>query len=414
MLFFRKEKSGPKSIKIKPSELKEEYQNLVGDLLNEFESEISKIFSSIDESKKQIAENLEELKEAELKNNKIPEKEKHFMEGNRLAYIKAVEIFLSKLEEPEEFSDEEIEEFLEHYKTDAETFKKASFRPGQISSQFFGEDLKKIGILLNSIDKGCKNISSLMKSENIQTISAMKEKIRMLDKEIQKNEILLKEIEKSELKYEDLKKEKAVFEQRIKKIENNSDFLNLNEMREKLKKAREDIKILDASFIDSFLQIEKGLKKLSKSSEEDSFVSKYIEDPVNAVINDSTLKIFDIINKTKDSLESGAIEMDEKKKGKLIEKISSLKKEMFTEFIIKHNDLTLKINDCNRRIHNNNSQRDLDDARYKMDHVQQKQETAGEHIKKMNKQLEDLKIEDYKTEIEEGFEKLNIKLEIEI
>ena len=413
MLFFRKEKAKPKKVKINHSELKEQYQNLLGDLLNDFEAEASGIFREIRESRQEIAMLVEELGTAELKNQNIPPKERHFMEGNRLAYTRAVNSFLLKLDEPDEISEESIKDFLEEFEQNSKAFRKASFRPGQITSHFFGDAIKKITSSLNSIEKSQQRIAALVSSERVKELSGIRAKIGALGREIEKSDFLIKELERAETAYDDLKNERAVFEQRISRIGKNSSFAELNEMKSQMKKVDEELKILDAEFIGSFLQIEKALKKFAKSGDE-SFIGRYIEDPVSSVLNDPQLRIVEILGKARDALVSGALEIDEKKKEKLAEKLSSLDKETFTRFIISHNGLTLKLNELSRKIGNNNSQRELDDAKYKLEHVQQKQQNAGESIKKLNRQMEELKISELKQDIERGFEKLNVPVEIEI
>lgn len=412
MLFFRKEKPRPRKARVRPGELNEKYQDLLGDLLNEFESEASSIFNEINESKKEIAALLDGLKEASLKNEKIPPKEKHFMEGNRLSYIKAVNAFLSKLDDPESISDDTVKSFLIDYEESSEEFKAASSRPGQITMHFFGDMMNDINEQLKRISKCCGDLLALMKSDNIRLLSETKSKIQMLQKEIEKSEKISRELEQAELDYEELKKERAVFEQRINAIKKNSAFLQLSEVSSLVKRAEEELKIIDAEFIGNFLQIEKALKKFSKN--DDDFINKYIEDPVSAVLNDPELKIVEILGKANEALKSGALEIEDKKKEKLVEKIASLTKEKFTKFIIDHNDRTLKINSLRTKIKQNNSQREIEDTRYKLEHVQKKQELAGENIKRLNNQIEGLKIAELKYDIEKAFESLNVPVEIEM
>lgn len=414
MLFFKKEKARPKKVKVKPEELHEKYHDILGDALNDFEAEVSEMFRSIKESRQEIENLLKELEDAELKNPNVPPKERHFMEGNRLAFSKAVRDFISKLNEPEDIiSDETIKKFLEKYREDAENFKKTSLRPGQISSQFFGGIIKKINSQLVSIDNKTKELSEIMKREDVNALSEIKEKIKLMSKEMQKNDYILKQIEQAEKEYEDAKSERAVFEKRIRNLETASSYTKLKEAKEKLKKKEEELKMLDAGFIDNFLQIEKALKKFAKSDDE-KFINKYVEDPVSAVLEDSELRIIEILNRTKEALQSGALEIDEKKQEKLAEKLNALDKETFTKFLIDHNGLTLKISELNRLVNQNNSQREIDDNKYKLEHVQQKQQAIGENIKKLNKQMEDLKIEKHKQDIEQGFEKLNAPVDIEL
>jgi len=413
MLFFRKEKPKPKKTKVKAADLDEQYQNLLGDYLNDFEAEATNVMKEIAASKNEILPLLEKLKNAELRNENIPPKERHFMEGNRLSYIKAVNAFLSKLNEPDEISDSTAKIFLAEYEEVSEDFRKSSMRPGQITNHFFGDIMKHITEQLVAIDKCSKGLFALMKSDSMKAVAETRSKISLIQSEIEKNETLLKELEESEKGYEDIRRERAVFERRVISIKKNSTFLQLAEFNSLLKKTEEEMKMLDAEFIDNFLQIEKALKKFSKS-DDDALISQYIEDPVTAVINDPDLRIVEILNKASEALRSGALEIEDKKKEKLVEKMASLDKEKFTKFVIAHNDLTLKISDINRRMKQNNSQRELDDAKYKLEHVQKKQQNVADSIKKINNQIEALKIADLKYDIEKAFESLNVPIEIEI
>ena len=413
MLFFRKEKAKPRKTRVSVSELQEQYQNLLGDSLNEFETEVSRMLRDTEDSKREIVPLLEELRNAELNNDKTPMKERHFMEGNRLSYIKTVNNFASKISEPEDISDETARVYLAEYAENADEFKKASFRPGQITSHFFGDLLKRINAQLARIDKNSKDLLALMKSDSVKLLSETKNRITALQKEIEKNEAHAKALEQAEIDYEELKKERAFFEQRVSSIRKNSSFAQLGELSSLLRRTEEELKITDAGFIDNFLQIEKALKKFSKSDDE-TLIGKYIDDPVSTVLSDPDLRILGILAKTSEALKSGALEIEEKKKEKLAEKIASLSREKFTKFIISHNDLTLKINEFSRRLKQNNSQRELDDIKYKLEHVQKKQETAGENIKKLNQQIENSRIVEFKESIENAFETMNSPIEVEI
>lgn len=413
MLFFKKEKSKPKKTKVSASALNEKYQDLLGDYLNEFEVEVSKLLRNTEENKREIDTLLEKLRNAELKNENVHPKERSLMEGNRLSYIKTVENFIGSIEEPEDISDETAKLYLALYIEKSEDFKKNAFRPGQITMHFFGDIMKEINEQLGSIDKNTKDLLALMKSDNIKLLSETKNRIAVLQREIEKNDKFMKELEQSEIDYEELKQERAIFEQRVNAIKKNGTFTQLGELSSLLRRTEEELKIIDAEFIDSFLQIEKALKRLPKDNN-DAFINRYLDDPVSAILSDPELRIMEILNMTGDALKNGVIEIEDKRKDKLIEKIGTLNKEKFTRFIISHNDLTLKINEVRRRIKQNNSQRDLDDIKYRLEHVQKKQENAGESIKRLNQQIENSKIVELKESIEKAFETLNAPIEVEI
>lgn len=416
MLFFRREKPKNKEKqKIHYSELKERFDSLVSIHLEDFEEQARQLFSEIEEAKSEVRKNISILENAKLMNENISIKEKHFMEGNRATYIKVINLFLEDVTEPEQISVSEIENFIKNYEDASKTFIKASFRASQIINNFFGAELSKIKENLKRIDENVKNLAELLKNENIQNIYNAEKNIKKLLGEIEKREQLLGEIEKEEINYENIKNEKAEFERKIIAIKKRPSFVKMNELKEKLKEIEDETKIMTADFVNNFLQIEKALKKFPKSNEQtEKLITHYLEDPVSAVLNDYDLIIVDIIYKVNEMLKNNEIEIEEKKKEKIMQKIASINKMTFTNFIIRYNDLQLKKSEITRLLKQNDSQRELDDLQYRLNHFEEKQKRSMEKIRKLDSQIEAIKIEETKEEIEKAMESVGVPISIEI
>ncbi|MBW3023066.1 hypothetical protein KY308_03100 [Candidatus Woesearchaeota archaeon] len=417
MLFFRKGKSSKEKekIKIHYSELKEQIENLIAEPIEEFEENVRMHISEIAAAKADIKRSIPELEEAKLMNDKIPVKEKHFMEGNRAAYVKVLNMFLKELNEPEDISEEEIKAFLEEYESASKDFRKASARPGHITNNFFAKELSKIASDLHVIEESVKNLEELMKREDVQNIFNSRKCMKQLIKEIDKREELLSDIEAEEKSYEDIKTEKAYYEHKILNKKKDQTYVQLGELKERIKSVDSESKILTAEFINSFLQIEKALKKFPKGNDDtEKLICSYLENPVQAVLNDPDLKIMKVLGEVNIALKNGNIEMDDKKKDKIIEKIEAIDSKMFTSFIIKYNDLQLKKSEAERILKQNTSQRDIDDLQYRLDHTITKQKSSIEKIKKLDSQIENLQIAELKETIETGMKELGVPIEIQI
>ena len=418
MLFFRggkADKREKEKTKIHFSELKEQFENLVAKELNQFEEAAREYFDEILAAKADLKRSIASLEEATLMNENIPVKEKHFMEGNRAAYVKLLNMFTRDLKEPEEISVEKIEEFLEDYGLASKDFIKSSAKPAHITNNFFGDELSRIADNLRTIEDAVKNLAELIAGEDVRHLSSARKGVRQLFEEVRKREELLEEIEKEEKGYEDVKSEKAVFEHKILAIKKHLSFLQLNELNARIKNIDDEAKIISADFINNFLQIEKALKKCPKEDDAtEKLIAEYLEDPVSAVLNDQDLKIMDIIAKIGEALKNNQIEMDEKKKERILSKISSIDRMTFTNFIVKYNDLQLKKSDASRMLKQNNSQREIEDLQYRLDHAAEKQKKSIEKIKKLDSQIEGLKIEETKESIEKSMEALGAPITIEL
>ncbi len=100
------------------------------------------IKARISEKAAAARQNIEALKNAQLRNPNIPEKAKHFMEGNREAYTKRLAMFLESLDVPADAA--MLSNFTEDFDKSVEEFGKATARPFAILKEFF-EELKKSG-----------------------------------------------------------------------------------------------------------------------------------------------------------------------------------------------------------------------------------------------------------------------------
>ncbi len=410
-LFKREEKPAGKS-SINSSELAEWFENKTLDIMKDVAHDIGQEFSEIRDAIEQTKNAVKELENAKLMNEGITLKEKQFMEGNRLAYMKKVNDFLSRIL-PAKMSLNETKSYIENYRKEAIEFAKGSFRAFQITANFFGDQAADIAKCIKEIDSSVKKVSDLLNQEKMTVINETKTKIKELNGLIQKREELISSIEEEENNYEELKVAKADYELKIIRLKKNSAYLELQELNEKLKNFEDELKILKSQFLDTFMQVDKALKKVSKLGDE-GLIAKYLEDPVSALLSDSELKILEILKRTKEALETNQLEIEEKKKEKMVVRINEITKEYLVDFVIKHNDLELKKSDMNRLIKQNSSMNDLSELHYKLDHTKDKQAKTTEKIKKLNQQLEKLELEETKDKIEKNLKNLNYDAKVTI
>jgi hypothetical protein len=409
---FKKEKKPAEKSTINSSELSEWFESKTHDIINKIVHDIGHEFSEIKSGIEDAKKALRELENAKLMNEGITLKEKQFMEGNRLAYIKKVNYYLSKIS-PGKMSLSETHSFVNNYRKEAIDFSKGSLRAFQITKNFFGDQLDEITKCIKEIDSSINAVSDILNQDNMTAINETKTKIKELNGLIQKREELISSIEEDEKNYEELKVAKADYELKIIRLKKHPAYLELQELNERLKGFEDELKILKSQFLDSFMQVDKALKKVSKLGDE-GLIAKYLEDPVSALLSDSELKILDTLRRTKEALEADQLEIEEKKKEKIVTRINEITKEYLVSFVVRHNDFELKKSDVNRLIKQNSSMSDLNELHYKLDHTKDKQVKSTERIKKLNQQLEKLELEETKDKIEENLKNLNYIVKVTI
>lgn len=409
---FGFKKTETKKEKVRSSELPQWFDKATASTFQDARVQTKETFHDILQEQKELKKKIDELEKAKLGNENIPAKEMHFMEGNRAAYIKRISDFIERTNVPDELEPDAVRDYIVSYQQELANFTKNSFRAFQITSQFFGDHLEEIGKHLKSLDDSFVKLNGIVNDKKIVSIAEIKSKIEALIHMDVRRESLMEEIESEEANYENLKTEKSDYELRIVKQKKNPAFTEMNHLNEAIRSVETELKILNSDFIDSFMRIEKALKKFGR--DEDKLILAYLDNPVDAVLKDPELKILAVLQQVRTALENNQLEIEEKKKDKLLENISEINKEHLISFVVKHNDLELQKNDLARRIKQNTSMNEMNDLVYRLDHVKDKQMASAEKIKRMHQQLEDLDFSLVKSEIESGLRELGHNVEIVI
>ena len=135
--------------------------------------------------------------------------------------------------------------------------------------------------------------------------------------------------------------------------------------------------------------------------DDEFFINTYLDNPVGAVLADTDLRIANIVEKVKEAIASNHIDLEEKKREKILERIQSLDRDFFIHFVIAHNDMLLKIEEVKRVLKKNTSKTEQADLQYKMDHVTTKQQHTSSQIGKCTMIIEKMSIAEEAKKIEE-------------
>src|SRR3989344_6259684 len=165
--FFMKKEETSKKMSIE--ELESYIQTKKNDLINQIEHEIDEqkkeVFAKINE----LGNHLQILEKAELRNPKIPEREKHFMQGNRTAYIRSVNSFINGLR-LEKVDNNNISAFYQEFSRNLEALGRGSARQYIILQEFFANESKDVAIILKEIHRRLKQMASSSKFDELNKL----------------------------------------------------------------------------------------------------------------------------------------------------------------------------------------------------------------------------------------------------
>jgi gas vesicle protein len=366
------------------------------------------IKENILEEIKKTKESLENLKNAQLKNDKIPIKEKQFMEGSRDLYIKRINIFLDSIKIP----DENIDKFIEKIHTDLELLGKSTFKAYKILQHFFNDETYKIAQNLKNLENHSKNINEILNDKKAKIASEIKEDISSLKENIEKEKKLKKNIEEIENNINDLLKEKRKILAEISNKEQSSDFKEYHRLDVEKYQIKEQIEELKTDILHYFSSLEHPIKKyINLHPEEDEFLKNYIENPIKSLVEDYHLKIKNILENLKEDIQENNIELKDKKKDKILNILNQINEVRLASFLTEYNQFMVNLRDLGERIKNHTIIDEIEDIKIRLRDKKKEIEEINKKLEETKNMLSKINISDIKTRLKQKIDDL---LDIEL
>lgn len=258
----------------------------------------------LNSKKIRIRELLEELKNAELKDERVvPERAKNMFEGNKNAYVQKVNVFLNEINFPEDIS--KLEDFLEDVSLKLEELAKETNKNFFIIKEFAEDQARSVANKLKEIDKLISEARANMEKTSLGKFKELKKLLveyhESVDHVNETKKLLEEILEKKAFEIERRKK----IELKIASLKNSSqheDYLKLKNKKESLE---EDIKQTEYTIINLFSGISSVLKKFYKKKK-NKLAKDYSDNAVDALVKDDKYRIVKILEKVikeKDSLD---------------------------------------------------------------------------------------------------------------
>lgn len=309
---------------------------------------ISVFKRELNSKKVKIKELLDALSKAEIKDESVmPERAKNMFHGNKNSYIQKVDLFLDKIEFPQEVSS--IEDYLEDLSDKLETLAQDTNKNFFIIKEFAENEISAVANKLKELDQ---LISSMRGTIEKTTLGKFKELKKLLEEYKQANI----KVEQDRHLLDEVLARKADELERKTKIESKISVLKSSPQKEEYSKIleqkdslNEEIKKVEHAIIDLFSGISAILKKYSKSKK-NNLAEKYYNNAIDALLNDEKLgiiKILDNINDNKSSLDVKDAKL--KKFESDISRITKLKLEKTRTRLM---ELNQDLHDVNNRIKN--------------------------------------------------------------
>ncbi|MBI2654425.1 hypothetical protein HYX02_06485 [Candidatus Woesearchaeota archaeon] len=399
-IFKSEEQEVKKAAEIKLQYLEEWIGEQAKPLTEDTQYKIEEIFMRVSEELQRARINVETLENAKLQNPNIPFKAKQYMEGNRKAYIRAINSFLghAEINNKDYFY---LLDFCKLFDRLIDDLNKGTFRSYTILQEFFANETNKIAENLKSFDDLFKELKSVLNSKKIVAVNNSRQKAQNLSAKTKQKiniDVDFKNAEAS-LKLANEEKDSVMAEiMDFSKGDSHNNFVNLNE--EKKNKEREFYQDQDR-ILQSFSVLERPLRKYSHVAfEHEEIVLDYLKQPIETLANDKEMKIAEILKNMEKLLDENQIQIDEKKREKSLEEIKKLNKEFLEQFTKKYYSFKSEIEEIDNKIKMTgvpdkfrNFNKQLEDINLRIEKNNEEYEKLKSDVVKINNSIESLKSE---------------------
>lgn len=405
---FRKEEEILEE-RIQINELDKWFNDKSKQILGKLDDEIKIIKEKVNEEIKKTKQNLEILKNAQLRNPKIPFRAKQLMEGNREAYIKKVSIFLKQIDLEKDYSD--LLGFCDDFDDMLTSFGKSTIKTYHILQEFLANESSAIAGNIKNLGNLVKEIKNRIKETDISLIKNIREDIILLKNRIQQRERDKKELEESIKEKGELIKLRDDVIKDIGMLRKDKEYSRLEKLKTEKNEVIKKINEHNNKLFHSFSVIEMALKKFSRMAfENEKLIERYLKNPL-FLLEDKELRIIDILKNLETSITSNQIQLKDKKKEKTIEEIKGMDEKFFNDFLEQYRKLKEELEKINNDINKINIQNKINELESSKKENELRLEEIDKNIENLKKDIDKEQIDKLKEKIEEKIKNIfNVKV----
>jgi len=325
---FRKEQDSSQE-EVELNNLSPWFDEKTAPKIDALNSELATVSQRVLADKKQTVQHLDTLNKTELMNSNIPERAKHFMKGNREAYHKKVSLFLDKIQPPQQIEDLPV--FHSVMQEELKELMQGTAKSFQIMQEFFANESRQVMTSIGNIEREINAFKQAFDTAGLDMLDSTKNLII----DVQTKTKLKKALETD---LETRKKEKETFSSKLKQLQEDIELLQkdreLNEIKDTLKQTQAKGEEVRERIALPFSVINPALRKFERITYRHRVtVQKYIESPLDALMQDMHLGILKTLQDLEKSILNNRIDLRDKKRDKTLEVLKLLTKEYLGSFL---------------------------------------------------------------------------------
>jgi hypothetical protein len=353
--------------------------------------ELDELRAHVKEEKNNLIKNVDSLENSTLKNKNIPDRMVHIMEGNRKIFIQKIRDLIKEIEVPEDF--DKLVAFTESFDNTMDIFSKSVIKSHNIMSEFFVKETGAVSVNVKKIDELVKKMRHTIEDSGFEKYDEIMKSVKETKSEIERKNKLHGEIDLKEIELSEKEKKFNEREEKIKDLESSGEYSDFLDSTEEKRVLEEDLKTLESDVTHLFSEIEAGLKRYSNLNKSDKLVQSYLENPVSALVDDKELRILGLSEKIKEYILEGSIELKDKRKDKILERLEKFDKKHLQAFLNRREEMLLRLEKLKKEISGAGISSKMERARSDLSAVGEEINSQKKEIERLNKEFEEVNVD---------------------
>ena len=337
----------PEGIELSPEDVDSWFSEKAKEKEAELQSALDEFRQAFEAEVKETKENIRLLKDAELRNPNIPQREFNFMQGNRVAYMKKAVDLVKSIILPDKTED--ILQFHKDFQGKVDYFTSQSYKPFMIVSQFFSNEAENIAANINKFDKAEKDLLGKYESIGIPKFSKISKSIKDHARAKEIIEQIKHNLEEKEKQLEAIKAQIGDADKEIELMNKSAEYKDYHQLKQEKEKLNKKLKMHEQTFTAPFSSIQHPFKKYFKiAMKHTEWIDSYLENPVTALKSDQDFVLLEIFANMENSIES--LKLNDKKAERFKSTIKKLNKEFCLDFIKEIKEIEGKIKEIKNKL----------------------------------------------------------------
>lgn len=308
------------------------------ELLDKSKVKVKPLIDDIKEKMDRLKEAVDTLDKAEAEDDKVMGKVKNVVRGHKENYIRNIRNNLLSVDVPDKVFDEGSYEgilnFYESLKEGIDVLGKTSGKSHYTTQHLFSEHVNGIVNIIKEVDEDCRLLGDYienLKISDIKNVYEHYESLNDLDLQTKSLEKEISELKEQLAEFEGKRDDSVLRKENITKSQG---YGELKGLQKKLKDAEDGIMRSKREIVELFSPISSVLNKYSRIAfDNHKLIEGYCDNPVTMLLSDKQLEIYDVLSKMKHDIEMSNLDVNEKKKDKIIEKIDNINKEKLSKIV---------------------------------------------------------------------------------